>query len=75
MRSRSPAQRHPQHVGGLGDVLGGVVEDAHQAGAAGDRRVPLLVDHVREVVLREGPEVVLERGERGVDVLDRKSVV
>src|SRR5699024_7912955 len=31
--------------------------------------------HVREVVLREGPEVVLERGERGVDVLQQARAV
>src|SRR5699024_6202937 len=75
VRSRSAPQRHPQHVGGLRDVLGGVVEDAHQAGTARDRRIPLLVDHVREVLLRERPEMVLEGGERGVDVLQQARTV
>src|SRR5690606_3556439 len=73
--SGSAALGHPEHVGGLGEVLYRVVDDAHQAGAAGDGRVPGLVDDVAEVEGGELVEVVLQRIEGGEDVVQQRLAV
>src|SRR5690625_7002 len=48
-------------VGGLANVLGGVVDDADEADSADDGRVPVAVDDVVEFVFAQTVDVVDER--------------
>ena len=73
----SPARgagRHEEaaHVGGLARVLDAVVDDADQANAQRDGRVPGAVDDAVEIVGAESPDVVRRSLRHGVEVAEQR---